>query len=1312
MIRGVLSDRIDGGALRGNNLFHSFLEFNVGEGRGVYFSNPTGIENILTRVTGSNASNILGRLGVLGNANLFLLNPNGILFGASASLDLVGSFTASTASAIKLGEQGLFSATEPQQSALLSVQPDALFLNALAQQRGNISNAGNLAVGAGQHLTLYGGTVSNTGTLAAAGGTVQVLGDRITLLPNSRIDVSSPTAGGTVLIGGDFQGRGGIPTASQVQVSPGVMINADAVDSGNGGRVIVWADGATQFDGTISARGGAQSGDGGFVEVSGRENLSVRGGVDVSAERGSAGTILFDPKNITIAPAGVTPVPPNDTFGENPTGSVTFNAATINALVGNVVLQASNDITVNQAIFTGPNTSLTLQAGRSIFINQNVSAGSNGQLTLLANASLADGVVNAQRDAGAAQIGMATGTALNAGRIVVSLGTGSGLTNNSAGDVRLENLNANRGTISLNAARNLTLTNANAGGIGVSVLTATAGGDVRVDRITANGLAGSQISLTAGGQLDAQRLVSGGGTIRLIATGPITADNLSTATITQGQGDILLQSQSNITAQNLVSAAPSGSGTIRLDAGGNINARRITSSPPALATSTGDILLTATGNITATDLATASSAVSGNIRLTSLAGNIDTSGGGLISRADFSSGEIVLSAAGDIRTGFLIANSTANRIPAGVPTTGDINITAGGAFSVDNSLISTDAVADNGRSGDIRINARSVSLTNGAQISTSVSRGAQGGTLTIQAPDFVVLEGAASLDRPPSGVFTEAGNALDLPVGQQQGGFVLPDAFSDLLENAGYPSGLFTQTSGGGDAGGMQITTGQLILRDRAAISGTTLGSGNAGRITVLPAGTDSSVSLVRTSIFSGSVPGSTGNGGEISIQTGSLNLDQGGTVQTQSLGQGNAGNIQVIASQSVTATGVGPVLNLPSGLLSSAEGEQSGEGGDITLSTGSLTLRQGAVLSARTNSLFRGGDITVNATTVEVSGSARMVATASSQGNAGTITVNASDRLRLSDSDTGLFASTTNTSSGTGGDITVSGGSLTIENGANITTRSDGQGNAGNIAIALSGDLRTSGGEISASSTQAGGGDISISADDIRLRNSSLLTTSVAQSTGGGGNITINANIFLALEDSDILANADAGPGGNISIISPVFLADLFSSGQATAVGQNPGNFSVFRGNNRVDISASSRVGISGSVSFPDFSFLQSALASLAGAFVNPDQVVAGSCLARRNAEQGSFTVTGTGGLARTPLDGRAAGRYVTREVRSLTEEKAEGRGQKAEGGSLLPTAPHHPIQEAQGMVFLLDGRVALAIAHPSAQPLTSQEILCESDD
>ena len=99
-VNNLPSDRISGGATRGSNLFHSFREFNIGEGRGAYFENPSGIANIFTRVTGGQSSNILGTLGVQGNANLFLINPKGIVFGPNARLDLRGSFIGSTADSI------------------------------------------------------------------------------------------------------------------------------------------------------------------------------------------------------------------------------------------------------------------------------------------------------------------------------------------------------------------------------------------------------------------------------------------------------------------------------------------------------------------------------------------------------------------------------------------------------------------------------------------------------------------------------------------------------------------------------------------------------------------------------------------------------------------------------------------------------------------------------------------------------------------------------------------------------------------------------------------------------------------------------------------------------------------------------------------------------------------------------------------------------------------------------------------------------------------------------------------------------------
>ena len=132
-VQGIDRLSIEGGALRGVNLFHSFSDFNVETGQKVYFSGPSGVSNILSRVTGPNASQILGQLGVDGTANLFLINPNGIIFGKSTKLDLKSDFTATTVESIKFGNGYIFSAIDPQKI------PDILFNTPLGIQLGQMS---------------------------------------------------------------------------------------------------------------------------------------------------------------------------------------------------------------------------------------------------------------------------------------------------------------------------------------------------------------------------------------------------------------------------------------------------------------------------------------------------------------------------------------------------------------------------------------------------------------------------------------------------------------------------------------------------------------------------------------------------------------------------------------------------------------------------------------------------------------------------------------------------------------------------------------------------------------------------------------------------------------------------------------------------------------------------------------------------------------------------------------------------------------------------------------------------------------------
>ncbi|MFN6515767.1 MAG: filamentous hemagglutinin N-terminal domain-containing protein [Nostoc sp. CreGUA01] len=173
-VKGAIGNRIDGGAVRGANLFHSFSEFSIGDGQRIYFSNPTGIENILTRVTGNNPSNIAGTLGVLGNANLFFINPNGILFGRNARLDVAGSFVGSTANSLKFDNNFAFSASNPQIPPLLTVNvPVGLQFPA---NPGSILNQSTVQDSNGEIVGLQ---VRSQRTLALVGGDIFLQQGRI-----------------------------------------------------------------------------------------------------------------------------------------------------------------------------------------------------------------------------------------------------------------------------------------------------------------------------------------------------------------------------------------------------------------------------------------------------------------------------------------------------------------------------------------------------------------------------------------------------------------------------------------------------------------------------------------------------------------------------------------------------------------------------------------------------------------------------------------------------------------------------------------------------------------------------------------------------------------------------------------------------------------------------------------------------------------------------------------------------------------------------------------------------------------------------
>ena len=278
---------------------------------------------------------------------------------------------------------------------------------------------GNIVLSGGDGVVNVEGTVSATGNAEHKGGSIKVSGGRIDVRETASIDVSGGAGGGTAEIGGGFQGSAlgaGLRNAQDTIVRQGATIAADALNAGNGGTAIVWADGYTGYTGTISAKGGIQGGDGGTVEVSGRSGLGFHGHVDTSAPAGEIGTLLLDPTDIVVIDsiggnlAGTGDgLLPSVTFADLPTNMTISDVAIENAS-SSVTLQATNSVTIgdlsDDTLSINGGQSFTIRTGAGGFsmnASDAIAFSSGGDLTIDArdSAAMGAGPVNIGRVSGA-----------------------------------------------------------------------------------------------------------------------------------------------------------------------------------------------------------------------------------------------------------------------------------------------------------------------------------------------------------------------------------------------------------------------------------------------------------------------------------------------------------------------------------------------------------------------------------------------------------------------------------------------------------------------------------------------------------------------------------------------------------------------------------------------------------------------------------------------------------------------------------------------------------------------------------------------
>lgn len=518
-------------------------------------------------------------------------------------------------------------------------------------------------------------------------------------------------------------------------------------------------------------------------------------------------------------------------------------------------------------------------------------------------------------------------------------------------------------------------------------------------------------------------------------------------------------------------------------------------------------------------------------------------------------------------------------------------------------------------------------------------------------------------------------------------------------------SGFATHSFGTGLGGSMEVRAPQLYFTGGAEITTATFGSAASGSLFV-----DGSESIFFEQgsqseagrIFS--ISYGAGDIGNIDVSTRRLDVETGG-IASQNVGSGRGGRVRVFAediavyggasiasvalgagpggdlfvkADTIDVVGVDPVTFLPANISVSAT--QSGNAGNLVINTRQLSLRDGGRVDASTFAAGAAGTIVVNATErVDVAGTVPGSINASLIGS---LANKIDPPLRAFFATQGIFVPTS--PSGAAGDVTINTPVLTVRDGAEVTVRNDGSGDAGVLtANANTINLLDKGG-ITASTQQGGGGNIVLNLQDVLLLNREGRLSAEAGSDGDGGNIALTTPVLVALNNSDIIANANQGTGGNIQINAQGIVGIEF---RESATPES-------------DITASSNFGVSGVVSIakPEVD-LSAGIAALPANVADADNQVATGCSADSVSQ---FVATGRGGLPANPGQ-QIESHSPWSDIRRIDElALAEEADDYSIGEELLPkredAESSRLFEEATGWTSDEQGRLSLFAASEGA--------------
>lgn len=869
---------INGGTLAGQNLFHSFEEFNITPGASVYFSDP-GVANIFSRVTGNNLSSIRGTLGIAGgDANLFLLNPNGIIFGEGAALDLNGSFFATTADEIQFGDRAF--AARPdlgEDLPLLTVDPATLWFNQVEQNGSIVLNGAQLEVPARGSVTLVGKQVGERPGIQIKNSAIELVEGNLTLgavgsNAEVKIDNNLQLQFSPEIVKGD------ITLSEASKISVGNVGDFEGNEVRIEARNLAIADDSTIITTTTGTGKGAE------IEIDASESVNITGKNSNSFQEFLAGN-LSTQGNVDFAGSSLQ----TTSFGAGDAGDLEI-------VTPDLRLERGAGI-VSTTIKSGASGNINIAADSFVLNSSSLLTGSN---------------IFSQGKVGQIEINTDLLT-VKRGGVISSSSLGNG----------------DAGNLTVNAADSIEVRETPVGSIvptGIftnKVFGAGQGGNLSLNT--------SRLIVQDGGQLSsASGAVIGGETIPLGGRGGnISIDAVESVEISGASGRGVFSS--GILTETRGS---SPAGNLTIDTGSLIVRDRGFISASSLGTGVGGKI-----EINAKNSVEIVGQGIDNIQrlfLSGLTGQLDSVfQEGIISYTLFAGkgGNITINTSQlNLRSGAVLATAT-----AGSEDAGNLKITASDRLDVIGSAVAAPTFAA-GNAGKIEIDTKNLSITQGGTIASASLGSGNGGDLFISATESIEVLNATSdilfSSSISAGSYRGLGSSGDMTLNTQRlsikGGASIQanHAFLNLsdIENAaiepetleakgkvtinaseslevsgsaaqngpfGTPANSYiaSTTTTSTPASDIQITTPNLSLYDRGAISVNSLGSGAAGTLDIIA----DNVTLENQGQLNGTT--SSGRGGNINLQVDNIvRLQNNSAIDTNAIASGDGGNIDLTA--------------------------------------------------------------------------------------------------------------------------------------------------------------------------------------------------------------------------------------------------------------------------------------------------------------------------------------------------------------------------------------------------------------------------------